>query len=39
MDISQDDMQQWGNRLNAAILIFKEEMDMIIEARNNVERC
>ena len=39
MDIFQDDMQQWGDRLNTAILIFKEQMDMILEARNNMARC
>ena len=39
MDIFQDDTQQWGDRLNAAIHIFKEQMDMILETRNDVARC
>ena len=39
MDIFQDDTQQWSDRLNAAIHIFKEQMDMILEARNDVARC
>ena len=36
MDIFQDNTQQWGNRLNIAIHIFKEQMDMILEARNDM---
>ena len=39
MDVFQDDMRQWDERLNTAALIFKEQMDMILEARNNVARC
>ena len=39
MDIFQDDTQQWGDRLNAAVHIFKEQMDMILEARNDMVRC
>ena len=39
MDIFQDDMQQWGDRINAAVLVFREQMEMIIEARNNVAQC
>ena len=32
-------MQQWSDRLNTAVHIFKEQMDMILEARNDVARC
>ena len=39
MDIFQDDTQGWNNRLNAAIQVFREQMDMILEARNNMARC
>ena len=39
MDIFQDDSQQWGDRLAAAALIFKEQMKMIVEARDDVMRC
>ena len=39
MDIFQDDLQQWGDRLAAAALIFKEQMKMIVEARDDVTRC
>ena len=39
MDIFQDDTQGWNDRLNAAIQIFREQMDMILEARNDVARC
>ena len=39
MDIFQDDSQQWGDRLAAAALIFKEQMKMIVEARNDVTWC
>ena len=39
MDIFQDDMQGWNDQLNAAVHIFKEQMAMIFEARNNVVRC
>ena len=39
MDIFQDDMQQWDDRLAVAALIFKEQMKMIIEARDDVMRC
>ena len=39
MDIFQGDTQGWNDRLNAAIQIFREQMDMILEARNNVARC
>ena len=35
MDIFQDDTQQWNDRLNTATHIFKEQMDMILEARND----
>ena len=36
MDIFQDDAQGWNDRLNAAVQIFREQMDMILEARNDV---
>ena len=39
MNIFQDDTQQWDDRLNIAIHIFKEQMDMILKARNDVARC
>ena len=39
MNIFQNDMQQWSNRLNTAIHIFKEQMDMILEARNDIAIC
>ena len=39
MDIFQDDMQGWNDRLNAAIHIFKKPMDMILEARTDMPRC
>ena len=39
MDIFQDDTQGWNNRLNAAVQIFREQMDMLLEARNNMTRC
>ena len=39
MDIFQDDSQQWGDRLAAVALIFKEQMKMIVEARDDVTRC
>ena len=39
MDIVQDDTHQWGDRLNAAIHNFKEQMDMILEARSDMARC
>ena len=39
MDIFQDDSQGWNDRLNAAVQIFREQMDMILEARNDVARC
>ena len=39
MDIFQDNTQGWNDRLNAAIQIFREQMDMILEARNNMARC
>ena len=38
MDIFQDNMQERNDRLNAAIYISKKQMDMILEARNNVMR-
>ena len=38
MDIFQDDTQQWDDRLAVAALIFKEQMKMIIEARDDVMR-
>ena len=39
MDIFQDDTQGWNDKLNIAIHIFKEQMNMILEARNDVARC
>ena len=39
MDIFQDDSQGWNDQLNAAVQIFREQMDMILEARNDVARC
>ena len=39
IDIFQDNTQQWGNRLAAATLIFKEQMKMIVKARDDVTRC
>ena len=39
MDIFQDDSQGWNDRLNAAVQIFREQMDMILEARNDVPWC
>ena len=39
MDIFRNDTQQWNNRLNAATHIFKEQMNIILEARNDVVRC
>ena len=39
MDIFQDDIQGWNDQLNAAIHIFREQMDMILEARNDIARC
>ena len=39
MDIFQNDTQQWGDRLAAAALIFKEQMKMIVKARDDVTRC
>ena len=39
MDIFQDDMQGWNDRLNTAVYIFKEQMDMILEARTDMARC
>ena len=39
MDIFQDDFQEWNDRLNAAVQIFREQMDMILEARNDVACC
>ena len=39
MDIFQDVDQDWSNRLNAAISIFKEQMQMILEARQEVVQC
>ena len=39
MDIFQDDMQQWGDRINTAVLVFRKQMEMIIEARNNMAQC
>ena len=39
MDIFQDNTQQWGNRINAAVLVFRKQMEMIIEARNNMAQC
>ena len=39
MDIFQDNTQQWGDRINAVVLVFREQMEMIIEGRNNVVQC
>ena len=39
MDIFHNDTQGWNDRLNAAIQIFREQMDMILEAKNNMARC
>ena len=39
MDIFQDDSQGWNDQLNAAVQIFRKQMDMILEARNDVARC
>ena len=39
MDIFQDDTQGWNDRLNAAVQIFREQMNMILEARNDMARC
>ena len=39
MDIFQNDTQGWNDRLNAAIQIFREQMDMILEARNDMACC
>ena len=39
MDIFQDDSQGWNDHLNAVVQIFREQMDMILEARNDVARC
>ena len=39
MDIFQDDTQGWNDRLNTAVQIFREQMDMILEARNDVAHC
>ena len=39
MDIFQDDTQGWNNYLNAVVQIFKEQMDMILEDRNDVACC
>ena len=39
MDIFQDDTQQWGNRINAEVLVFREQMEVIIKARNNIAQC
>ena len=39
MDIFQDDTQEWNDWLNTAVHIFKEQIDIILEARNNVVRC
>ena len=38
MDIFQDDTQEWNDCLNAAVQIFREQMDMILKARNDVAR-
>lgn len=38
MDFFQDANQQWKDKLNAAVAIFKEQPNMILEARNNVVR-
>ena len=39
MDIFQDNTQGWNNHLNAMVHIFKEQMDMILEARNDIAQC
>ena len=39
MNIFQDDTQGWNDQLNTAIYIFKKQMDMILEARNDIARC
>ena len=39
MDIFQDDTQGWNDWLNTGVHIFKEQMNMILEARNDVVRC
>ena len=39
MDIFQDDTQGWNDCLNAVVQIFREQMDMILEARNDMARC
>ena len=39
MNIFQDDTQGWNDWLNAVVQIFKEQMDMILEARNDVAQC
>ena len=39
MDTFQDDTQRWNDQLNTAVYIFKEQMDIILEARNDVARC
>ena len=39
MDIFQDDIQGWNDRLNAAVHIFKEQMSIILEARNDMACC
>ena len=39
MDIFQDDTQGWNDRLNTAIQIFREHLDMILEARNDMAHC
>ena len=39
MDTFQDDTQGWNNQLNTAVYIFKEQIDIILEARNDVARC
>ena len=39
MDIFQDNSQGWNDHLNAAVQIFREQMDMILEARNDVAQC
>ena len=36
MDIFQDDTQGWNDRLNTVVQIFREQMDMILEARNDM---
>ena len=39
MDIFQDNTQGWNDCLNAVVQVFREQMDMILEARNDMERC